>query len=111
MSQQVLTVHTARGREGGAPHHTDRGTVVWRALVISAVQVTIRTHHEPTDSQSMGIVSRDAVAGPHAALPRRTLHRARAVHAGHAVRTAARAGVDFEAAELERGVVSRGASE
>ena len=73
MSQQVLTVHTARGREGGAPHHTDRGTVVWRALVISAVQVTIRTHHEPTDSQSIGIVSRDAVAGPHAALPRRTV--------------------------------------
>ena len=59
----------------------------------------------------MGIVSSDVVAGPHAALPRRTLHRARAVHAGHAVRTAARAGVGFEAGELEMEVISRGASE
>jgi ribosomal protein L13E len=59
----------------------------------------------------MGILSRDVVAGPHAALPRRTLHRARAVCAGHAVRTAARAGVGFEAAELKREVISRGAPE
>ena len=48
---QVLTVCTARGREGGAPHHTDRGTVVWRALVTSAAEVTICKHHEPTLNQ------------------------------------------------------------